>query len=139
MTLEIRNHSDGYLVIESETGKLHKAFQSLDEANQECWINKTPQLRYQILANSWANRHELTWCSYIDDLIVPNGYETFEEARLAIVEDLIELCLNNDYLEHPNPFGDYSIIDTFTGEELSYDLLPEEYCHPNPEEIENND
>lgn len=138
MTLEIRknNNTYGYLIIESETGTIIKEVSDLDQANIELWANKNPEVRYQILANSWANSHELTWYDINDDLIIPNGYETFEEARLAMVEDLIELCLNNDYKTHPNPYGDYSIIDTFTGEEMDFQLAYEEYSHPYPEELE---
>jgi hypothetical protein len=46
------------------------------------------------------------------------------------VQDLQELCLNNDYETHPNPEGDYSIIDTFTGEEVEYSISDEEASHP---------
>ncbi|ASZ13266.1 hypothetical protein KTO58_07995 [Chitinophaga pendula] len=80
-----------------------------------------------------ARSGELTWYKKLEDgTIIPNGYETIEEARLAIVEDLQELCLNNDYARHPNPHGDYSIMDTFTTEEVDYVISDEEASHPDP-------
>lgn len=135
MSYQIRKYptKHDYSVFEVETNSIVKEDIDLDEANKLCWQNKDPLNRYQILANAWAVRHELTWYCEEEDILIPNGYATMEEARLAIVEDLQELCLNNDYATHPNPEGDYSIIDTFTGEEIDYSISEEEAKHPDPD------
>lgn len=126
-----RNHM--YNIVNTNKQLVIKEGIELDEANIFCWQNKDPKKRYQILANSWARSHELTWYEIVDDLIIPNGYSTIEEARLAIVEDLQEYCYNNECETHPNPFDDYSIIETFTGEEIDYDISVEEASHPDPD------
>jgi hypothetical protein len=53
--------------------------------------------------------------------------------------DLKALCFNNDYETHPNPEGDYSIIDTFTGEEINYEITEEEARYPTEDDFEKYD
>ena len=134
MTYEIRKHSWGYNVIDKESNAVLRHCDGLDEANRIWWLNRDPDNRYQIVANSWSRKKELTWYHEQDDgLVIPNGSATIEEARLAIVEDLQEVCGLNGYATHPNPEGDYSIIDTFTGEEVDYSITEEEARHPDPD------
>lgn len=135
MTYQIKRQiNGGYFVVNVFTNKILKENLCLDEANQFCWQDKEWSKRYQILSNCFNGKQELCW--YYEEtngIVIPNGYASLEEARLDIVADLKEVCLNNDYVVHPNPNGDYSIIDTFTGQEMDYSISHEESMHPDPE------
>lgn len=137
VTYQIRQQGAGkYFVIDTKNDTVIKDGLYLDEANVISWQGKDPEKRYQILANSWARSNVLTWYSEENGIVITNGFPTLEEARLAIVEDLQEVCELNDYKYHPNPESDYSIIDTFTGEEVDYEISEKEGSHPDPDFIE---
>ncbi|MGN8037821.1 hypothetical protein ACTJJ0_22205 [Chitinophaga sp. 22321] len=134
MTYQIwENDTDyTYIVLDTKTNSIVGRYSTLDEANIMSWQSKKRRKRFQILANCFNGAMELTWYEKFGNLVIPNGYPTIEKARRDIVKDLKELCFNNDYLTHPNPEGDYSIIDTFTSEEVAYKISEEEASHPCP-------
>jgi len=103
---------------------------TLEEANRTSWLEKNPRRRYQVFANLYNGRQELTWYSQVQDIIILKRYPTIEEARFDIVRDLKEVCYNHKYKTHPNPHGSYAIIDTFTGDEVNYQISEEESRYP---------
>jgi len=141
MIFEIKKQEDGnYTVVGTSDFIIYNCnHMTLDDAAIKCWQEKNPAKRYQIWANCFSGHKELTWYSQDDHIVIPNGYATIEEARLDIVRDLKEVCFNNDYETHPNRHGDYSIIDTFTGDEVDYQISEDEARHPDPSVTEDYD
>jgi hypothetical protein len=108
---------------------------TLAEANKTSWLERSPAKRYQIVANCINGGQELTFYRQENDVIIPNGYPTIEEARNDIIKELKEVCYNNNYDTHPNPNGEFLIIDTFTGEKMDYQISNEEALFPSKEDF----
>jgi len=141
MYYEIKKQSDGkYMAVGTSWFIIHIYKDlTLDDAARKCWLDKNPEKRYQIWANGFNGRQVLTWYSEDKNVIIPNAYASIEEARIRIVKKLKDVCCKNGYETHPNPHGDYSIIDTFTGDEVDYQISEKEAAYPTDADFDKYD